>query len=209
MANASKYGFKWVGSLTGAQRPPILVHPVASGVDFQDDSAVSCDLKAGDPVSLANGFITVCAGGSANVYGVVASIPQVKAGVEEQARPFDRVPNQVAYGTDLTKQTLVGVIPAAGQIFAVRANSAVADKSAALAKVGENADHVLDATTDSKGNSQLTPKLVIGSSGTGTAQWRVVDIDKSQDSVDFDATDLGYRVTVNETAQAPVDTTGT
>jgi hypothetical protein len=182
--------------------------PVATGVDFQDDSAVSCDLNIGDPVRLSNGNLIVCAGGTADVYGIIARI-QVLVGLEGKRRPFHRVPNQVAYGTDLTKQTLVTVIPAVGQLFAINGSAAVASQAAALADVGENADHILTATADSDGNNTLNPQLVIGSASTSTQQWRIEGVSRSADSQDFDATGLEWIVTVNETGQAPHDTTGT
>src|SRR4051812_11001792 len=204
MANNVNTGFKWVRSRMGADRAPIEERVVAS--------AYGTAIALGDCVKLvSDGTIAACAAGDA-VYGVSNGAVRYKdsAGV---VRSGNAVPISTTYTGSAAlsnpQASVVQVIPAQGQVFEADANTAAATLAAAQDSMFNNCDIVATASTVATGRSNHVIDYTGSFPGTGTAQWRLLEIVPDPLN-DVTAVNWKVRVTLNEgTEPIPGTATGT
>jgi len=159
-------GFRYWGSIFAENVTPRLIPK-------QVATTYGTGIFKGDPVKkVSDGSVSVSAAGEA-VYGIVAAVQYRNAdGVLVEK---DYVPASTAYTPDRLR-TIVMVIPATPfTIFEVDADAAVSTIATARGYVDENCDHVATTagnTSTGRGGFQLA----IAGHGTGTAQWRILDV---------------------------------
>jgi hypothetical protein len=207
--NTHQYGFRIHGSRMGDNPKPERVR-VASGCRFQDVNSAYCNLNVGDPVTkVSDGTVALCAGGASapSLYGIVTNILPYWDGTVMRWNKF--LPDNTVYSTNYERQSFVEILPVAGYLFEVdvQETSASFDTYAEYyAFIGENADHSNYGDTT---NLTANPGLVLSSGrGTGTAQWRIVDVSPTLANQDFSGKYVKLIVTANEVQQAPFATTG-
>jgi hypothetical protein len=218
-SNALHYGFRWsVAHNGGRPCPTPEIHPVASGYQGSINGGGSVDINPGDVVRrLSTGYFAHAdgsegGGGGENIYGVVigiASFWDTSIGSSGAFRPIDRIPGGSTYPS-LEKRNLIAVVPAAAGAWIAQTSATSASwntEAEFLAFMGENVDHV--NTYNSASPPKAQPRLDISTHGTATAQWRLLDFAKTPENVDFAGLYVNLVVTVNETQQAPYNTTGT
>lgn len=194
--NTAKYGFRYERAIS-AMSPP-------SPEQMWIASTYANRIRIGDPVKLlATGSIDLCAAGEA-VYGVVVGGGKYNDGTNNVPAKF--IPGGTTW-TGHHNRSFLTVMPAAGVLFEVDVSNASAYTTEALyaALVGNNADHALasvGAATDA------TPTLDLTSPVDTTAQWRIVGVSKTLENEDYSGANVKLLVTVNETRQAPYQTTG-
>jgi len=218
LANQHRYGLRWVRSLSGAEQPQILRFPVSD--TYQATTIVGAgtnvNLNVGDPVKLGeDGCIKlVQAGqdqdGGANtdsddyIFGVIA-------GFERTWNESQGVPEQKSYvpgGTDYAggiggdQAPIALVIPAAGNVFEIDADAALATptKAGALAQVGRTGRIVYSVLSSGvvgapKANPLLDISVVeAGAGGADQNQLVVVGLGAKGDAMDFTATNVTFQV---------------
>lgn len=199
MANLKRYGFIWAGSLQGASTPTVLRLPVATAYQYTVNGGNNCDINIGDPVRLLNtGYLEIADGsegasGGETIFGIVASVEPYWDGLD--MRPSSKLPGGTAYGTNLTRQSYLNVIPVAGQIFLTQADDAstATTEAAYLALVGEFCDHI----HKDSGASRVDSQLDISTHGTINGQWTIIGI-ADRHKADFTAVNVDLLVTINE-----------
>jgi hypothetical protein len=205
--NVRQSGFRWVSSYLGAKQPNIIVHHVATA--YQASVApgpVNCDIWPGDPVNMVNdGSLKIAAAGE-SILGIVADIKEYWDG---SVMAFgNKLPGGTAYGTVLERQSKIGIIPVAGQLFEIDCDDAVTatTEAAYQALIHENCDHVFAPVTADK---RAYPMLDIATHVATTAQWRIVGISRRvSTNTDFAGNYVKLLVTCNEVQNAPFVTAG-
>lgn len=194
--NVTVRGFRWVRSESGVGKPPILELPVAD--------AYATKLCRGDAVKFAaDGSMQRAAAADALIYGVVAGVKNFWDGTFRQRGSF--VPASTTYGTDLTKQTLLQVIPVMGQIFEIDSNdsSTATTELAYQALVNENCDHVIES-----GSLNISyMALNISTHAITAKQWRIIGISKTLFNQDFTGNRVKLLVQCNQSEAVPYSKT--
>lgn len=197
--NQLRYGFRWKRGLHSGGQPRTFRARVASAYQ-----ATSVDLWPGDPVKMvSDGTIALCAAGDAT-YGIIAGIAPYYDGVKMVTN--DHLPGGTTYSSVLERQSIVYIIPVAGEIFEIVSD----DKTTATteagynALIGENCDVSINADATAK---RAYPELDISDHKTATAGWRIVDIAQRID-IDFTGLYVPLLVTCNEVQESPFNTTG-
>lgn len=111
MANRpSLGGFRWVKSRNSptVNTAPRIKLPIAS--------AYGTSIGRGHPVKLVDGFVEIAAPGD-SVYGILDGVAQVYNATEGTVGPAGMYTATVTYGTNISRQTLVYVIPVRDQLF--------------------------------------------------------------------------------------------
>lgn len=212
--NNHQYGFRWHSSITGVAMPKPREYPVASAYQAAINGGGNVDLNIGDPVRLVGGFVVLTAGSEAaagaaeDTWGIVVAVRPFKLASNSptQLVPTDTLPGGTTY-TNIVDQSLVEVVPAAGSNFAIDVINAGASFDTFIeyqTLVNKNADSVLEDT----GLSKADPFLDLTAPITATAQWRVIQVSKSQKNEDFSGANVELIVTINETQEAPYVVTG-
>jgi len=212
--NTNRYGFRWRKSINGAGQPKPIRYRLASGLQ-PTAGGTNVDFHVGDPVKiLSTGYADMAVGSEGTqtaIYGIAVGFSPEYDGVTMQPRN-KHTGGQGAYGTNYERENYVWVVPAEGQIFEVDCddNTTATTYAAYLAFIGENADMVLSADTTNSNDPKANPKLDISSHATtSTLQWRILDIGQTLENADFSGNYVKLLVTINKTAQAPFQTTGT
>lgn len=205
--NRHTYGLRWYQSKSGAHTPHTIPVIVATGYQAQVGGATDVDLWPGDPVQkVSTGGIILCPGSEGTpgtIYGVVSHITQYFDGQVKRTGP--KLPGATAYSTNLDRQSIVEIIPAVGNIFAIDVdeNTTATTKAAYQAFIGENADHVLVADTSDANNPKSDVQLDIsGHAVTQGLQWRIVGI-LEKVNTDFSGDNVTLLVEVNESEEPP------
>lgn len=195
--NATKRGFRWFRSESGSGDMPIQIYPVAT--------SFATLLARGDAVKFAaDGSLARAAAGDALICGIVQGVSQYWNGTVRTRGTF--LPAVTAYGTDLSKQSLLQVVPVMGQIFEVDADDAVTatTEAAYQALVNENCDHVIES-----GSLNISyMALDISTHVITSAQWRIVGI-SPQVNHDFTGNRVKLLVQCNESETVPYSKTQT
>jgi hypothetical protein len=201
--NRAEYGFRFYRSLTGAQKPTIEWVPIATAYNGSITGGSAIDINVGDPVvRLSTGYFQHAAGSETTAvapYGIVVAIGKVWDGALMQS--VNKVVNQGgAYGTNLTRQTQVGVIPVDQAYWEVDADDNVTATTLAgyLALYGENTNHVLTTGSEPLAN----PLLDISLHNTTALIWRIVKVSDTVENKDFSGTRVKLIVRSN-VAQMP------
>lgn len=191
-------GFRWVGSLSGRDRPILQEFVVADSAAWNDDAAAACAVNIGDPVELVNdGSVIISAGGdSSGILGVVHSIVSYWDGSKLVTNDF--VPAATTGGAVEDRYTRVLISLASDSIYEIDTSTAAqSTKNAYRGLIGNNCDHI-NTRVSFNGRYWADSKLVASGAGTGTAQWRIVGISPTQENVDFSGNYVKLLVTANE-----------
>lgn len=212
--NIIRYGIRWAGHYFGMSQPKPVRIAMASGVNFTiNGGSQNNNLNVGDPIKqLSTGYYTVCggfenAGNTADpLFGIVCGFSRgYWTGTRMQ--PTTTLPSGVTYGTILDRQTLVDVVPCSiGSYWEIDADATTFTTDATYRDiVGNNADHILTE----RANLSLLPQLHMAAGlGTGTAQWRIVQLSPTQANQDLTGNFVKLIVTPNE-SQWPIPGTAT
>lgn len=203
-------GFKWHRSQFANTPGSIVRCPVASGYTGAISGGTTIDLNIGDPVRvLADGTVAHAAGNEAggtgqDIFGIVQSVEPYWDGNKKV--PGFRLPANTVYGSILERQSAVLVVPVAGHVFEIEVDDIVTatTESGYQALVGTNADHRLTTGSEPRSNCLLD----ISTTGTATAQWRIIGISRNIKNQDFSGAYVKLLVMCNEIQQAPFTTTG-
>lgn len=186
MANyGSHTGFRWVyNRLNPGGPPPIVVRPVADGY--------ATKLYRGAPVKQETDGTMSLAATNANVFGVVDGVEQYYDGTV--VRSGIALPASTTYGTNISRQSRVRVIRAAGQVFSAQSddNTTATTLAAYQALVGENCDFGAGtAVGDESGHV-----IDISTHATTAEDCRIEDI-PNRETQDFTSTGVMLHVSFN------------
>lgn len=215
MDNIHRYGFRWVGSLSGDSEVHPLKVPLASGVNFNiNGDATNYNLYPGDPVKmLSTGYWTLAGGfeNAANaadpVDGIVAHIGPFYDSSLGRMRPGTNLPSGVTYGTNFERQSFVYVIPTGGQIFEIDADATTLNTMALIIDAyNNNYDMQLAGVA---ANLSVNPMLhMAAGGGTATAGWRLLRLSDTVENQDITGLYVKFLVTVNEAKMPPFSAVG-
>lgn len=201
--NAIMYGFRWQRSRGGTNLVPERVR-VASAYQASP-GGISVDLRPGDPVKkVSDGTVALVAVGDPT-FGIVVGIGPYFDGT--RMRPGGvSLPGGTAYGTLLERQSIIYIVPVAGEVFEIDCDDNVTATTEATfnSYIGENCDITLNAVA---GSTYANPRLDISTHNTtATLDWRIVDIARFPN--DFTGNYVKLLVTANTVQQAPIQATG-
>lgn len=189
-ANLVRYGLRYWGSMFAENVTPRLL-------ECQVATAYGTALFKGDPVKcVSDGSIAQSAAGDP-IFGVVAGVMYRNADGVLQER--DYLPASTAYTPDRLRSVAL-VIPATPfTIFEVDADdgSSITTVANARALVWENCDHIF-TTAGSTSTGLSGVQLDISTHGTGSAQWRIVNLSPLRTGNDPTAISAKYLVVANE-----------
>lgn len=200
--NMQKYGFRWSTRFNGGPMPAPVRIPVATGQDFVV-SAANYSLGAGDVVLMeSTGMLDISLATEA-VYGIVVGVEPYWDG--SVMRPSNLLPSGVSYGTNLSRQSFLLVVPSHLGYWEVDCddNTTATTLAAYQALVGDNADH---AHSPNATTLRVHPRLDISDHKTGAAQWRIVNISGDVANKDFSGNYVKLIVAANETQWGPAYT---
>lgn len=194
--NQNKNGFRWVGSRTNpnAHSPPIMILPVAD--------AYGTAIPRGYPVTMiSDGTMTVAAVTDV-VYGISDGVAQYYDGTV--VRAGNVLPASTTYGTVLSRQSKLRVIPVRGQLFRVNCDDGTTATTQAgyEAFVGENLPWVAGTATSGEAGCQVDISLH-ATTATSAFVWRIENV-PDKETQDFSSTLVSLLVSCN----LPQDTAG-
>lgn len=201
--NPGLYGFRWVKSRTGSGIPVVEYYAVASAYQAAP-GGVNVDLNIGDPVKKVNDGTVALAAATDAIFGIIADIAPYWDGTKKVRS--NRLPGGTTYGSLLDRESRVGIILFADNIFEVVCDdsSTATTQAAYTALIGENADITINQVS---GDTHAYPKLDISDHKTATAQCRLVALSNRVD-IDYAGANVPLLVTGNEVQQAPFQVTG-
>lgn len=190
MANQTVKGIRWWQGGVSSKGPPIVYKPVASNYG----SAI----YVGMPVRLLDtGYVEISPGteGTAGlIYGVVATIGRYYDAtrgrmIDSEAASPKYLPANTVYGTNIERESRLGIIPVAGQRFVLDGNAALttATRAGALALVGSAADHTIASDDVTLNVADLESK----DAAPASAQWQVEDFVEAPNT-DFTAARIKF-----------------
>lgn len=209
VANRVQYGFRWVGSKGGSNNYSPKLARIASGyqgaVNGVADTTLA--LRKGDPIhALSTGYFQLCAGNEAagnaaeTVDGIIVGIEQYWDG-EKLIRAGTRVPYNTTY-SGRERETRVWYIPSDAGLFEVDVDDAATATTYAayLALRGELCDHRLKSLSETDGKAW--PRLDISThvAPASSAQWKIEDISRFNNNIDFAGANVKLIVSVYEGA---------
>ncbi len=187
MANVSHGGFRWVfNKQSPGAPPPIRILPVATGYATKLCRGAPCKLLTDGSVDLAAPTETV--------YGVLDGVEQYYDGTV--VRAGTALPAATAWGTNITRQSRVRVIPVRGQMFQVQVddNTTATTLAGYQVFVGENAEFVAGTNIGDESGAQLD--ISTHNPATATHTVRIEDV-PSKESQDFTSTGVVLHVSFN------------
>ncbi len=186
--NPVKYGFQWVRSRNGAGGVDLRQGWVATAASFDVASGASnVVLGEGDPlVQLSDGSVTLAVGAettdSTTSVGIVMGIKQYYDTVSgTMTAKGPGVPSDLAWGTNLARQTQVLYCPSDSAVWRIVVDDIVSatTEAAYQAFIGENVRMVL---TGASGENRAKPKLDISTHATtNTFVWKIIGVPPNQD----------------------------
>ena len=165
---------------------------------------MSVDLNVGDPVKKVNDGTLAGVAATDAFFGVVASIgPYYNGTAMVRGKSL---PGGTTYGSNLERQSMVGIYLAADNLFEVVCDDAVTatTQAAYTAFIGENTEVSINQVS---GSTLATPKLDISLHNTTALAWRIVGLSK-RNNIDYSGANVPLIVTGNLIQQAPFQTTG-
>lgn len=212
--NVARYGFRYQGITAGVGHPKPIEVIVATGASFDVTGGTqNCALTAGDVVTkLSTGGVTLCAGNETTPvapYGVVIGVkPYYDSTIGQTGamRPSSSLPSDIAWGTNLDRQSKLIVMPfLPGQLWEVDVDDATTATTLAAyqAFIGENVSMINTGAANDV-PPRAKPKLDISTHNTtATLFFRIVGISQTLDNVDFSGANVKLLVEAN-VAQTPV-----
>lgn len=204
--NAVRYGFRAVKSRHGGANFPVEEAWVATAASFDvNGGAANVVLGEGDPlVQLSDGSVTLAVGSettdSTTILGICVGIKQyydTVKGVMTALGPG--VPSDLAWGTNLARQTRIYYVPIESCIWAIQCDDATTatTEAAYQAFIGENCRMVL---TGASGENRAKPKLDISTHATtNTFPFKIVDLSHTAQNQDYSGANVELYVISNGT----------
>lgn len=202
--NAVRYGFRWVKSRGGSSNQDIRRAWVATSASFDvSGGASNVVLGEGDPlVQLSDGSATLAVGNettpSTTCLGICVGIKQyfdTARSVMTAMGPG--VPSDLAWGTNLARQTQVLFVPAQTAVWAIQVDdiTTFTTEAAYQAAIGENVSHIL---TGASGELRAKPKLDISTHATtNTLVWKIIGISQTAQNQDYSGANVELYVICN------------
>ena len=190
--NAARYGFRFYRSRYGGGNAVVREGWCATSASFDVNSGASnVVLGAGDVLLQQNtGAVTLAIGAegtdSTTILGVCCGIKQyydTVKGVMTAAGPG--IPSDLAWGTNLARQSRLYYIPADAAIWAVQVDdiTTATTQAAYEAFIGENCRFI---NTGASGENRAKPKLNITTHATTNSfPWKIVGVQPAPPNVDF------------------------
>lgn len=212
--NRHKYGFRFYSSMTGVGRTSAVEFPIASAYAPVINTNVSVGLSIGDPVQLLTDGSVALAGDTTTTgavpFGVVVGL-RAKVDANQKSRPANYYPTGVTYTTK-ENETLAQVLPFGRDIWEIDADDAVTatTEAAYRALIGNNFDmvYLLDATNPDKRRANPMLDISGGGFGANTAHFRLFNISKTRENVDFSGNYVKLLVQLNEGREPMFTATG-
>jgi len=204
--NAVRYGFRYVKSRYGGGNAPIQEAWIATAASFDVNAgAQNVFLGEGDPiVQLSDGSVTLGVGSegtdSTTLLGIVQGIKQyydTAKGVMTAMGPG--IPSDLAWGTNLARQSRVYFTPIESAIWAIQVDDAVTatTEAAYQAFIGENCRFV---NTGTSGQLRAFPKLDISTHATtNTFPWKIIGVSQTAQNQDYSGQNVELYVISNGT----------
>lgn len=190
--NRIEYGFRFYKNLYGGDGPQLQKGFCATAQSFDvNNGAANVSLRRGDPVvRLSTGGFALCdgnegAGGAVAPYGICMGIIQAYDATSGRTLPADSLPSDIAWGTNLERQSLIWVCPVQSALWEIDCDDATTatTEAAYQALLGGNANMVLAGAS---GESYANPRLDISTvNTTNTLVWRIDMISPTRNNVDF------------------------
>jgi hypothetical protein len=202
--NAERYGFRYYRSRHGGANPTIREAWTATAASFDVNAgAQNVFLGAGDPLLQVNdGSVTLAIGSegtdSTTILGICCGIKQyydTVKGVMTAAGPG--IPSDLAWGTNISRQSRLYYIPADTAIWAIQVDDIVTFTTQATYEtaIGANCRFV---NTGAAGGTRAKPKLDIATvNTTNTFPWKIVGVQPSPPNVDFSGANVELLVISN------------
>jgi hypothetical protein len=204
--NIAMYGFRFVGgSIDGGRDYPRTIRcPVATSQSFDvNGGAANVGLGRGDPViKTSTGTVTLCdgvegAGGPLLPWGIVLGVAPHWSVSESRLVFSDVIPSDVAWGTALSRQSYVYVIPVTAGLWEIDVDDNTTATTQALYQdmVGENVNYIL---TGASGEKRAKPKLDISNQAvTNTLVCQIENVPPPPCNRDFGGANVKLQVSFN------------
>ncbi len=204
--NPIRYGFRPVKSRYGGGNFPVEEAFVPTSTSFDvNGGASNVVLGIGDVIiQLSTGGVTLAVGSegtdSSTILGVVCGIKQyldVPSGTMTAKGPG--VPSDLAWGTDLAKQTKIYYIPIESCIWAAQCddNTTFTTEATYQDAIGENITLV---NTGASGTLRAAPKLDISENATTNSHpFKIVGLSQTAGSQDYSGANVELYVISNGT----------
>lgn len=218
MANPHRYGFRFRKNRWGGDVPEIHTGFIASGYAPNETGATTCNLNIGDPVRRLNSgaFVLTVPGelddddANERTYGIIAGFPQVL--ISGAVRPNAFYPTGTVYGSNLTAQTLVQVIPVEGCLWEIDTATTsasfdtLAEYQAIFGTVCSFSYTQINTTTN---NPKANPMAVLSFvESTETRQLRVEGLGAGASQYDLTLANVPLLVSFNQVQASPWRITG-
>lgn len=188
MANyGSHNGFRWVfNKQSPGSPPPMRVLHVATGY--------ATKLNRGAPLKLLTDGSVDLAAPTETVYGIMDGVEQYYDGTV--VRSGIGLPASTAWGTNISRQSRVRVIPVRGQMFAVVAddNTTATTLAGYQAFIGENVEFVAGTSVGDEAGHQID--ISTHNPATATHTVRIEDV-PNKETQDFTSTGVVLHVSFN------------
>jgi hypothetical protein len=204
--NAVRYGFRFVKSRYGGANAPIQEAWIPTATSFDVAAgAQNVVLGEGDPiVQLGTGGVTLAVGAegtdSTTLLGIVQGIKQyLDTATGTMTARGPGIPSDLAWGTDLAKQSRVYFTPVESAIWAIQVDDAVTatTEAAYQAFIGENCRFI---NTGIVGQNRAYPKLDIATHATtNTFPWKIVGVSQTAQNQDYSGANVELYVISNGT----------
>lgn len=212
--NPIRYGLRW-SPLNGTDCPNPIEIPVPTSQSFDvNGGASNVNLGPGDIVRLDNtGGADLCdgvegAGGALAPYGVVVGVKPYWNASTGRMEFSDTLPSDVAWGTNLARQSKILVVPIELGYWDCDCDDAVTATTEAAYQtlVGLNID-VRHA--GASGELRANPRLDVSAANTNnTFVFRIVRVSPTQENQDFSGNYVKLTVMANLFQRPPSNITG-
>lgn len=186
MPNVSQTGFRWrFNKQSPGSPPPIIIKHVASSYGTK--------LCRGVPVKLVtDGSIEIATPGNA-IFGILDGVEQYYDGTV--VRSGTALPATTVWGTNISRQSRVRVIPVRGQMFQAQCdeNTTATTLVGYQAFIGENVEWAAGTNTGDEAGAVLD---ISGHAVTDTLSVRIEDV-PSKETQDFTSTGVVLHVSFN------------
>ena len=210
--NISRYGFRWAAGYNGGKNYPTVEErwvPSSPSADASFDVSggqSNLYLGKGDLVKLeATGGVTLCQVADNDPYGVVMGVLPYWDGTKMV--PSRLLPSDIAWGTNLARQSKVLVAPIVQGAWEVDVDDAVTatTETAYQSLVNLNVDFILSLTN----TTRPEPKLDISSAATTAGlHFRIIGLGRTPFNQDYSGANVKLVVIANQAQHPAYGTTG-
>jgi hypothetical protein len=169
-----------------------------------NSGASNCVLGIGDPIfQQSDGSVTLCLGNettdSSTVLGIVCGFEYYDSTVGAMTKKGPGIPSDLAWGTNLARQSRVLYVPVHTAVWAIQVDDATTatTEAAYQAFIGENCEHIL---TGASGETRVKPKLDISQHATtNTFLWKIIGLSQTAQNQDYSGANVELYVISNGT----------